>query len=494
MLRLVGVVDTQHQALFQKADQFKAQLKKDLNINVEYAGKPNGPASYSWQLPVDPGERARLKAAVKAKFAVEEVLGHAVVMGGKTLKVHLSDVTLAAWDDLLFFEVRVPVHVHNAGEALQEQRKRDEVTRASKMRRAEMLSDVESMLAGTRELAELHGEDIYAWGGQKLLTLYRSYDKGAHKADMWRYIKLFVQGGHYMDIKEDLGRPPQHGWNRCSRYGDIYLMREEKEKKGMRTDTAGNTFPTDGHMLYAGDILFAATRAWNWNHGFKESDIHVQAVNTAAEAAQHAVNTAAEAAQHVDQRTAQSSVDQGTAQSSVDEEKAQSSMDEGTAQSSMEQGTAQADAEARLTAESNQVRERPAVAWSEQLLSQLRQSEGEIGQFISKIVQVLQARDAGHGPALNAAFKELARVPPILRFFAIFWVFDVLSQECAVAPDTIFLVYENFIAGQVSFFAKSSHPAICSGPVEDGDVKLQDAIVLTGTAFGGNATHIVFLA
>eukprot|EP00435_Cladocopium_sp_Y103_P038928 s550_g10.t1 len=31
-------------------------------------------------------------------------------------------------------------------------------------------------------------------------------------------------------------------------------------------------------------------------------------------------------------------------------------------------------------------------------------------------VRVLQARDAGHGPALNAAFKELARVPPILRF------------------------------------------------------------------------------
>eukprot|EP00435_Cladocopium_sp_Y103_P019654 s3378_g4.t1 len=126
-----GVVDMQHQQLFQKADQFKAQLKKDLGINVEYDGKPNGPASYSWQLPVDPGERARLKAAVEAKFAVEEVLGHAVVIGGKTLKVHLSDVTLAAWDDL-HKKLQAHGHVHVlAGEALQEQRKRDEVTRAS---------------------------------------------------------------------------------------------------------------------------------------------------------------------------------------------------------------------------------------------------------------------------------------------------------------------------------------------------------------------------
>lgn len=201
----------QHQQLFQKADQFKAQLKKDLGIDVEYDGKPNGPASYAWQLPVDPGERARLKAAVEAKFAVEEVevmdvdasapsqpegkgyvvkidliansllghlrgravrdavlgslspmpagavLGHAVVIGGKTLKVHLSDVTLAAWDDL-HKKLQAHGYVHVlAGEALQEQRKRDEVTRASKMRRAEMLSDVESMLAGMRELAELHG-------------------------------------------------------------------------------------------------------------------------------------------------------------------------------------------------------------------------------------------------------------------------------------------------------------------------------------------------
>ena len=73
------------------------------------------------------------------------------------LKVHLSVVTFGAWDDL-HKKLQAHGYVHVlAGEALQEQRKRDEVTRASKMRRAEMLSDVESMLAGTRELAELHG-------------------------------------------------------------------------------------------------------------------------------------------------------------------------------------------------------------------------------------------------------------------------------------------------------------------------------------------------
>lgn len=51
-------------------------------------------------------------------------------------------------------------------------------------------------------------------------------------------------------------------------------------------DSAGNRFHVDGHMMYAGTTLFAATRAWKWQHGFKSSDLQVQVINAAAEAAQ----------------------------------------------------------------------------------------------------------------------------------------------------------------------------------------------------------------
>ena len=241
-------------------------------------------------------------------------------------------------------------------------------------------------------------EDIQAFGGQRLLQLYRSYDKGAHRADMWRYIKLFLEGGHYLDIKcalyrpwnetmdaisqqgtaqlavqgtaqhrgqgtaqplimaigrnkdhifqgiilncpknhplllraikhclqttsqeltgtgymrfckhlfalltEDLGREPQPGWSQCSQYGPIYLMHETKERNMNNfADSAGNRFYVDGHMMYAGTTLFAATRAWKWQHGFKSSDLQVQVINAAAEAAQLDQGTAQSIAAKLD--------------------------------------------------------------------------------------------------------------------------------------------------------------------------------------------------
>ena len=488
-------------------------------------------------------------------------------------------------------------------------------------------------------------QDIHAFGGDRLLGLYRSFDKGAHKADMWRYIKLFVEGGHSMDIKcalyrpwnetmeairqqgtaqqagqstahsegqgtaqplimaigqakdhifqgiilncpknhplflhaikhcmqtsaqeltgrgymrfckrlyalltEDLGRQPQPGWNHCSRYGPIYLMHETKERKTDRfLDKDGNEFPVDGHMLYAGDTLFAATRAWKWNHGFKAEDLKAMVVNAAAEAAQLDAGTAKPSAGSLEQGTAQSSTapenlapaaSSGAASSgaaspvgagpldvevpaadtrvevptadecqkliqfmdesahyqgcstreimalfalglrahptsqgwlgcqhcrnanrkplhfqdcekmrkhceekhgetpataSNEEQQPAPAIDETTAAVADElrgvwseeaaPAWASDDAQARLTAKTNPS---PAASWSEQMLSQLRQSEGFVGRFIQKVVKVLQARDAGHGPALQAAIHQLADVPSILRSF---WNWNVCTDK-----------------------------------------------------------------
>ena len=81
------------------------------------------------------------------------------------------------------------------------------------------------------------------------------------------------------------------------------------------------------------------------------------------------------------------------------------------------------DARARLTAKTDPS---PAASWSEQMLSQLRQSEGFVGRFIQKVVKVLQARDVGHGPALQAAIHQLADVPSILRSF---WNWNVCTDK-----------------------------------------------------------------
>ena len=453
-------------------------------------------------------------------------------------------------------------------------------------------------------------EDIQAFGGQRLLQLYRSYDKGAHRADMWRYIKLFLEGGHYLDIKcalyrpwnetmdaisqqgtaqlavqgtaqhrgqgtaqplimaigrdkdhifqgiilncpknhplllraikhcmqttsqeltgtgymrfckhlfalltEDLGREPQPGWSQCSQYGPIYLMHETKERKMNNfADSAGNRFHVDGHMMYAGTTLFAATRAWKWQHGFKSSDLQVQVINAAAEAAQLDQGTAQSIAAKLDESTGQSSspaaVSTGAAEvmpldtelPTADEctgliqllessswyqglgtreimqlfvlglrehptsqgwvgckhcknasrkpihfsnvESLRKHFEEkhlqepATASHEEEQHTpptanndeavgnelrgvwadaepdwAKADIKDRLAAASKPA---PAVPMADLLLSELRQAEGHVGRFIQRVVQVLQARDAGHGQALQTAFQQLGIVPDIL--------------------------------------------------------------------------------
>eukprot|EP00435_Cladocopium_sp_Y103_P074850 s63_g51.t1 len=49
--------------------------------------------------------------------------------------------------------------------------------------------------------------DVVGLGGQVLLAKYLSWTKPAHRADLWRYIRLCQQGGYYMDIKMCLLRP-----------------------------------------------------------------------------------------------------------------------------------------------------------------------------------------------------------------------------------------------------------------------------------------------
>ena len=73
-----------------------------------------------------------------------------------------------------------------------------------------------------------------AFGGQRLLQLYRSYDKGAHRADMWRYIKLFLEGGHYLDIKCALYRPWNETMDAISQQGTAQLAVQARPSTGDR--------------------------------------------------------------------------------------------------------------------------------------------------------------------------------------------------------------------------------------------------------------------
>ena len=63
----------------------------------------------------------------------------------------------------------------------------------------------------TREFVPDNGcaTDIFSLGGQDLLDRYNTFQRGAHKADFWRYVRLGRRGGNYLDIKMALLRPLQ---------------------------------------------------------------------------------------------------------------------------------------------------------------------------------------------------------------------------------------------------------------------------------------------
>ena len=49
--------------------------------------------------------------------------------------------------------------------------------------------------------------DIQSLGGSALLARYESFQRPAHRADLWRYIRLWKEGGSYLDIKMALLQP-----------------------------------------------------------------------------------------------------------------------------------------------------------------------------------------------------------------------------------------------------------------------------------------------
>ena len=74
----------------------------------------------------------------------------------------------------------------------------------------------------TREFVQDNGcaTDILSLGGQDLLDKYNTFQRGAHKADFWRYVRLGLRGGNYLDIKMALLRPLQDTLKDIYRQGD----------------------------------------------------------------------------------------------------------------------------------------------------------------------------------------------------------------------------------------------------------------------------------
>eukprot|EP00438_Fugacium_kawagutii_P036834 Skav223147 [mRNA] locus=scaffold6891:10010:12865:- [translate_table: standard] len=49
--------------------------------------------------------------------------------------------------------------------------------------------------------------DIRSLGGEALQERHRTFQRGSHRADLWRYIRLCQEGGYYLDIKMCLLQP-----------------------------------------------------------------------------------------------------------------------------------------------------------------------------------------------------------------------------------------------------------------------------------------------
>ena len=86
-------------------------------------------------------------------------------------------------------------------------------------------------------------------------------------------------------LSKDLEQAPKPGWNYSQTWGPVYLFRETLRKgfgkRGKQwEDAAGVSMPVDGHFMEmaGGKGVYAATRAWNWSHGFEE--VGMQAVLT----------------------------------------------------------------------------------------------------------------------------------------------------------------------------------------------------------------------
>eukprot|EP00438_Fugacium_kawagutii_P036833 Skav223146 [mRNA] locus=scaffold6891:1309:2787:- [translate_table: standard] len=82
-------------------------------------------------------------------------------------------------------------------------------------------------------------EDLQALGGSALLAKYRSFPRGAHRADLWRYVRLFRDGGNYLDIKMCLLQPLQKTFNSIYAEGKAMLQVASNMVAEARSKTEG---------------------------------------------------------------------------------------------------------------------------------------------------------------------------------------------------------------------------------------------------------------
>ena len=110
-----------------------------------------------------------------------------------------------------------------------------------------------------------------------LLTKALQMVLATNQAALRKSYLLFCQ--HLWEaLRQDLGRDPTPGWNYSVCWGPVYLFQERfiREFAGKRgrpwTDSFQVSMPVDGHFMMMGDGRepYAATRAWQWQHGFKE--------------------------------------------------------------------------------------------------------------------------------------------------------------------------------------------------------------------------------
>ena len=91
-------------------------------------------------------------------------------------------------------------------------------------------------------------------------------------------------------LRDDMGREPSPGWNISATWGPIYLFQETwtpgyGPKGDLWYDDSGAGMIIDGHFMRRRTGMYAATRAWNWDHGWKDTKKQVLQAEQAFQAA-----------------------------------------------------------------------------------------------------------------------------------------------------------------------------------------------------------------
>eukprot|EP00438_Fugacium_kawagutii_P005871 Skav219461 [mRNA] locus=scaffold1005:42708:44843:+ [translate_table: standard] len=67
-------------------------------------------------------------------------------------------------------------------------------------------------------------EDIRSLGGEALQEHHRKFQRGSHRADLWRYVRLCQEGGYYLDIKMCLLQPLKETLDIIYRQGNALVQ------------------------------------------------------------------------------------------------------------------------------------------------------------------------------------------------------------------------------------------------------------------------------